>query len=298
MGQVIERVTGQSRQLSGTILQSISGLVFVVVFCSFTNGILVQAKVSPGTQRGRGATGQGQEFYISLSTGERDQPGLSTLVVAGSNRFMFDCGVVGTVPGGDTTPPPAATALFLTHLAATTADGADRARRDACAASPLRIWGPPGTREWMLHAAGDRALEDGQHWPVSVIELREGVVSETGNVTVAAIETAPSRFAYRVGFESLSVLIASDVTYSEHLVARSQGIDIAVLRHSDVTETATLLQRITPRLAVLSPDGLTATVAQIRQHYRGAIQLFGAGTHRVYVREQLSLDDDIKGPQR
>jgi hypothetical protein len=298
MGNVTERVTERSLQLSRTILKSISGLVLVTVFISGANGIHVEGKVSPEAQNAQGVTRQAQEFYISLSTDERDQPGLSTLVVAGSNRFMFDCGVVGSVPGTGTASP-AVTALFLTHLDTTTAEGIDRACSDAHTAPPLRIWGPPGTREWMLRTVGNRGLEDTQRRPVTVIDVREGVISETGNVTIAAIETAPSRFAYRVGFEGRSLLIASDVTYSEHFVARSKGVDIVVLRHSDVTETVRLLQRIKPRLAVLSQDGLPATLAQIRQqHYAGVVQLLSPGPHRIQVLERLALDDDIKWPQR
>ena len=145
---------------------------------------------------------------------------------------------------------------------------------------------------------GDRASEDSQRRPITVIDLEEGVVSETGNVNVAAIETAPSRFAYRVGFEGRTLLIASNATYSEHFVARSAGVDIVVFRHSDVAEIGRLLQRIRPRLVVLAQDGMPATVVQIRQHYAGPVQILSAGAHRIHVRERLALDDDIKWPQR
>ena len=148
----------------------------------------------------------------------------------------------------------------------------------------------------MLQTVGDQALEDNQRRPVTVIGLEEGAISETGNVTIAAIETAPSRFAYRLGFEGRSVLIASDATYSDHVAARSQGVDILVLRHSDVTETVRLLQSIRPRLAVLSPDGKSATVAQIREHYAGALELLSPGTHRIDVFERLAFDRGIHGP--
>jgi ribonuclease BN (tRNA processing enzyme) len=283
----------QSLQLS----RSISRLALIGVLFAITNGIHVLGKASPEAWSVQVATGQPQEFYISLSTDERDQPGLSTLVVAGSNRFMFDCGTTDSVPA-KATASSAATALFLTHLDTATADGIDRARGNARAASALRIWGPPGTREWILETVVNRALEDKRRRPLTVIDVREGAVSETGNVTVAAIETAPSRLAYRLGFEGRSVLIASDVTYSDHVVSRSKGVDIVVFRHSDITETVRLLQRIRPRLAVLSPDGKPATVAQIREQYAGPIQLFGAGAHRIHVREHLALENDIKEPQR
>lgn len=287
-----ERVTEPSQRLRRTILKSISGLALVsMCFSARANAVHVESKVPPETQR----SGQKQEFYISLSTEERDQPGLSTLVVAGSDRFMFDCGTVDSLPGS--TAPPTVTALFLTRLDTTTGDGIDRARGDARTALPLRIWGPSGTRKWMLQTMGDRASEDRQRRPFTVIDVREGVISETSNVTVTAIEMAPARFAYRLRFEGRSVLIASDAIYSEHVAARSAGGDIVVFRHTDVRDTIRLLQRIKPRLAVLSPDGLPTTVAQIREHYAGPIQLFGAGAHRIHVREHLALDDDVKEPK-
>jgi hypothetical protein len=127
MGSVTERVTEQSPQLSRTILKSISGLIVVSVFFSLgANGVYVEGHVSTGTHTAKGAAGQAQEFYISLSTDERDLPSLSTLVVAGWNRFMFDCGAAASVPG-DVVASPAASALFLTHLDTPTADGISRA---------------------------------------------------------------------------------------------------------------------------------------------------------------------------
>src|SRR5262245_21359849 len=132
MGNVTQRLTEQSLRLVRTILKSISGLVLVSVFFSAgANGIHGESKASPEARSPQGVTGQAQEFYISLSTDERDQPGLSTLVVAGSNRFMFDCGIAGSVSGGDTAPPAAA-ALFLTHLETTKADGSGGAPTAAC----------------------------------------------------------------------------------------------------------------------------------------------------------------------
>ena len=279
MGNVTRRVTEESLHLRKTLRKSIGGLTLISMF--FSGTAQGDGKVSAEAQSAQGATGQRPEFYVSLSTDERDQPGLSTLVVAGSNRLLFDCGVAGSALEG--TMPSAVTALFLTNLNTPTADGINRARGDASNGPSLRVWGPPGTREWILQAVGIRALEDWERRSVTVIDLQEGVVRESDNVTVDVIETAPSRFAYRLGFEGRSVLIASDMTYSEHLVTRSEGVDMVVLRHSDATEAARFLERIRPRLAILSQDGIPASVAQIRAHYAGALELLSPGTHRIDV---------------
>ena len=98
-------VTELSRQVNRTILQSISCLAPASAAFSAAANRRVEGKVSTEPPSGQGAVDQKQEFYISLSTEERDQPDLSTLVVAGSNRLMFDCGLVrgGTVPSSVST---------------------------------------------------------------------------------------------------------------------------------------------------------------------------------------------------
>ena len=98
MGNVTKRVTEQSAQLSRTMIKSISGLALIGVFLAAANEIRVEGNGSPEAKNAQGAAGQTPEFYISISTDERDHPGLSTVVVAGPNRFMFDCGVVSSVP--------------------------------------------------------------------------------------------------------------------------------------------------------------------------------------------------------
>jgi hypothetical protein len=51
-------------------------------------------------------------------------------------------------------------------------------------------------------------------------------------------------------------------------------------------------------LAVLSQDGMPGTVAHIREHYAGTLELVGAGAHRIDVHERLAVDQSIKEPQR
>src|SRR5262245_25046528 len=201
MRNIAEQVIEQFLQSTMSTRKAASGLAFVgVVFSAAASGIQVEAKVAPKAQSAQVAAGHVQEFYISISTDERDQPGLSTVIVAGSNSFMFDCGIVGSEARSGAASR-AATALFLTRLDTTTVDGIERARGNARRARPLRIWGPPGTREWMLQTLGNQAFEDNQHPPFTVIDVQEGAVSETGDVTIAAIATAPARLEYRPGLD-------------------------------------------------------------------------------------------------
>ena len=228
------------------------------------------------------------EFSVTFATDKRsDRPGLSTMVGAGAHRFMFDCGLIDSGRSlDDDAAPEAMAALFLTQIGYATAEGIDRVLaqpRTGTGAEPLRIWGPPGTRDWLLRLLGDPSESVERLRPFTVVDLHEGVVTEEDGLTVAAIAVTSDKYAYRVGYSASSLLIAADATFSEHLVNLSQGLEVALLRHTDPAESARILQRINPRRAVLSQDGIVASAAQIREHYNGAFELVGEGAHRLEV---------------
>jgi hypothetical protein len=167
MGTITEPVTEPSPQSSRTIRKSTVGVALVSVFLALgANTIHLEGKISPESQIS--ARGQRQEFDIAIATDEQDQPGLSTLIMAGSNGLLFDCGLVR----GETAPP-AVTAVFLTHLQTTTADGLGGARGAACTAPSIRIWGPTGTRKSLLQIPGDQESQDWQRRPFTVVDVQE-----------------------------------------------------------------------------------------------------------------------------
>src|SRR5207342_2772359 len=82
--------------------------------------------------------------------------GISTLVVAGPETLLFDCGRGSTIGMSRLGIPPAeVTKLFLTHLHSDhvmalpelyLAPWASEGRK-----TPLQVWGPAGTRSMMEH---------------------------------------------------------------------------------------------------------------------------------------------------
>ncbi|HEX7797763.1 MAG TPA: hypothetical protein VF456_25555 [Vicinamibacterales bacterium] len=101
MGTITEPVAEPSPQFSRTIRKSPFGVALVGVLLAIgANGSHLEGKISRESQIS--ATGQRQEFDIAIATDEQEQPGLSTLIMAGSNRLLFDCGLVH----GETAPLP------------------------------------------------------------------------------------------------------------------------------------------------------------------------------------------------
>ena len=121
-------------------------------------------------------------FYSWLQTDiQHDHAGLSTFVVAGKNRFLFNCSLAEDQPVAKIASGVGA--VFLTHLDDATTSGIEwlldspRARVDP--ESPLRVWGPRGTREWMRRRLGDSLTGRASRRPFTVTELEEGPVAES-----------------------------------------------------------------------------------------------------------------------
>ena len=232
--------------------------------------------------------GPSDEFLVQvLTSGRADAPGISTVVVAGEQRFVFDCGMtqVEWLSAAVADPVPVA-ALFLTQLGPLTSAGLDRLltyrTTEPDAGLPFRIWGPPGTSD-RLRRFANHGVTTGAGEPFTPIDVREGVLSESGGLLVTAIELADTKFAYRVSYHRHSVLIATDATFSPHLARLSRGLDVAVIRHSEGAEAARILDTVQPRLAVLSRDGTSTTTAQLRQRYAGPLHVVDEGTLTIDV---------------
>ncbi len=195
-----------------------------------------------------------------------DQFGISTLVEAGDDRLLFDCGRGATVRLAQLgVPMGSVDRLFLTHLhsdhvvqvpdllVAGWATG--RAR-------PLEVWGPVGTRDMMqafLRAfqfdirirrdVDEKIPGDG----ITVIdhEVTEGTVLERGGLRVTAflVDHGPVApvFGYRVDFKGRSVVFSGDTRPSDNLVRHAAGVDVLV--HS-VIDVAPLRAQGAPEAAI------------------------------------------------
>ena len=212
----------------------------------FVGVLLLLTSVAPA----QSATPQTLKVTL-LGTGSpqpsMDRFGPSILVEAGKEKLLFDCGRGATqrieqqkIPFADVD------ALFLTHLHSDHIVGIPdlwltgwvRGRK-----VPLRVWGPPGTKEMMSYL--EQAYEFDIHIRRDVDEklpsqgvvviaknIEQGIVYENGGIKVTAFAVdhglAKPAFGYRIDFAGHSVVVSGDTRYSENLIRFAQGADVVI----------------------------------------------------------------------
>ena len=198
----------------------------------------------------------GQTIRITLLGTGVPQPsierfGPSTLVEAGGEYFLFDCGRGVTqrlwqqkIELGKVNR------LFLTHLHSDHTVGiADLwltgwlptafGRRN----KPFQVWGPAGTTEMM------QGLRMAYSWDIRIRSheinkadpgimvltqtVKEGVVYDQGGVKVTAFfvdhaDFIDSAFGYRLDYGGHSVVISGDTRYNENLIKYAKGVDVLI----------------------------------------------------------------------
>jgi len=188
-----------------------------------------------------------------------DRFGPSTLVEVGSQKFIFDAGRGAMqrlhqlgVPFADIT------GMFLTHhhsdhvvgfpdLWLTGWIGRPWGKRS----TPLRVWGPDGTKQMMEHLpkafAVDICVRSKNYPPDGVKlvseEISEGVVLESGGVRVSAFEVDHGgeelpAYGYRIDFGNRATVLSGDTTFNENLIRHAKGVDLLVHEVTAVTGSA------------------------------------------------------------
>ena len=177
--------------------------------------------------------------------------GPSTLVEAGGERLLFDCGRGASQRLWQRgTPLSAITVVFLTHLHSDHVVGipdlwltgwlpTPYGRR----ADPLRVMGPAGTSDMMSNLAAAfrediRFRIDDEKLPPRGAEIRaedilEGVVYQHADLKVTAFNVdhgvlIKPAFGYRVDYRDRSVVISGDTRFSENLIHFAKGADVVV----------------------------------------------------------------------
>lgn len=274
----------------------------------------------------------GQDLRVSLlGTGfvqpAMDRFGPSTLVEAGGEKLLFDCGrgclqrltQLG-VPLKDVNK------LFITHFHSDHLVGIDdlwltgwiRGRTDV----PLEVWGPPGTQAMMenLVKAFDLDIQirrnagNSEGIKVTVHEIKEGVVYERGGVKVTAFDIAHGNIkpalGFRVDYRGHSVAMSGDTAFSENLIRFSRGVDLlihevsaspqtGVAVHVTPEEAGQVFDRVKPKLAVYShiilPPNFTLSdlVARTRQTYKGPLEV-GEDLMVIIVGETVKIQPRSK----
>jgi ribonuclease Z len=178
-----------------------------------------------------------------------DKAGISTLVEAGGERFLFDAGrgfMQRLVQAGF--PMNAVSKLFLTHLHSDHVIGVPDLMLSPWAAAPerkvpLEVWGPEGTRDMMRQLEEAFAFDVHMRRDVDesfspegirmvVHEIQPGKVYEKNGVTVTAFLVShglvkPS-YGYRVDYAGRSVALSGDTSPSDNLVAVCKGVDVLI----------------------------------------------------------------------
>ena len=215
--------------------------------------------------------------------------GAATLVQAGGQTLLFDCGR-GTTQRlwQKRVPLGAVDHLFLTHLHSDHVVGIPDLWLTGWLTSPFgrrpgpfNVYGPAGTAAMMANLeeafAWDVAtrLED-QKLPeqgvaVAATEIAEGVVYDRDGVTVTAFEVdhgdlIQPAFGFRVDYDDRSVVISGDTRYSENLVRHAQGADllihsVAAIRQ-ELLDSAVSWQRIMDHHS--EPEDAGRVFAQVR----------------------------------
>jgi ribonuclease Z len=174
--------------------------------------------------------------------------GISTLIVAGSERLLFDAGR-GTTTGMARAGVDAAdvTKVFLTHLHSDHVISLPELLISPWAfqgrSVPLFVWGPLGTRSMMQHFQEALAFDIhvrrdlDEKFPaegvrVVATDIKEGVVYESGGVSVRAflVDHGPVKpaYGYRVDFRGRSVVLSGDTAPSENVIKAATGADVLI----------------------------------------------------------------------
>ncbi len=250
--------------------------------------------------------------------------GPSTLVEAGSEILLFDCGRDATVRAtqyGLTLDK--VSKLFITHLHSDHIIGipdlfltpwVNPGRK-----VPFEVWGPAGTRDMMdamqkAFAFDIKTRRDvDEHFSpegIRVIsqDVKEGVVFDKNEVKVTAflVDHGPVKpaFGYRVDYKGHSVVISGDTRFSENLIKFAQGADVIVhegidgeaFRAAPTRRTKEQTESIIAHHTEVEKAGEVFTRAKTRlavySHVAGKPDAMIAGTRKTYA-GPLEVGEDL-----
>lgn len=219
-----------------------------------------------------------------------DRYGSSTLVEAGKDKFIFDCGRCALQRVSETgIQLKKVNKLFLTHLHSDHTVGIPDLWLTPWIfgrwENPFSVWGPPGT-EHMMHHLFEAFKFDLQMRPVhdllpeegariDVQEIQEGIVYESNGVKITAFEVdhrpVKHSYGYRIDYKEKSVTLSGDTCICENLIKFAEETDLLIHNvgaareedlkvseryrrimalHSPPEETGELFTRVKPKLAV------------------------------------------------
>jgi len=256
-----------------------------------------------------------------------DRFGPSTLVEAGPEKLVFDCGRSCTTRLWQLKIPVGTVKLFVTHLHSDHTVGIPDLWLTGFLSNPygrrtgpFRIWGPKGTVAMMTHMreAYDadiliRKPKDG--YEIEAKDFTEGVVYDENGVRVTAFKVPHGdvdAYGFRIDYRNHSVVISGDTRPSENLVAHSRGVDVIVHEvgmssseaglaliaelHTTPEQAGEEFSVIKPKLAVYSHFSLFGTpepgvdelVARTRKTYSGPLAV-GEDLMTISIGDSVSV---------
>jgi ribonuclease Z len=176
-----------------------------------------------------------------------DRYGASTLVEAGKENLIFDCGRCTLQRLFETgTVLKQANKLFLTHLHSDHTVGIPDLWLTPWIYGrwnePFYVWGPAGTRNMMtklqeafdfdIHIRPVHDLLSPEGAKIVPHEIDQGVVYENNGVKITAFEVdhrpiQPS-YGYRIDYEGKAVVLSGDTAYSENLIKFAKNVDLLI----------------------------------------------------------------------
>jgi ribonuclease Z len=196
-----------------------------------------------------------------------NRSGISTLIEAGGERFLFDAGrgfMQRLVQAGISVD--GVTKLFITHLHSDhVVDIPDLLLTPWSAPSarkvPLEVWGPEGTGDMMDHLQKAFAYDihirrdvDEKFSPegIKVIshDISEGTVYEKNGVKITAflVDHGPVKpsFGYRLDYQGHSVAISGDTRPNDNLVKFCTGVDVLIHEAIDAVALRKIAANLSP----------------------------------------------------
>jgi len=239
-----------------------------------------------------------------LGTGTADSPGPQggpgTLVEAGDEVLLFDCGQ-GTLERIERAGLAAfdVTAVFLTSLDREHVEGCAEVWRAARAGSAFQgfsVWGPVGTADLFRQIDQELGTTAGDE-STRAFDIADNVVYQPESVTVTAFVSdsrqQSKHFGYRVDARTRAVVLSSDAGSPENIARFARGAqlmmqEVSGRKESDVAagsfvrpspeEAGRLFRASRPYLAVYShvmADGATEEelLRRTRRSYRGPVHI-------------------------
>jgi len=234
----------------------LSILVLLVVACG-SRRAAAPADPTTHTLPASARSAVGPELKVTLlGTGSPiplvDRFGPSTLVEAGDERLVFDCGRSCTTRLWQVGVPLGTVKLFITHLHSDHTVGIPDLwltglmyMAFGTRAEPFRVWGPQGTAAMMTNLEkayeSDLAIRHPKKCAGTTIETNpcgaigkdfgEGAVYEANGVRVTAFKVAHAEidaYGFRVDYKGHAVVLSGDTRPNENLIAHARGADVII----------------------------------------------------------------------